>query len=81
MDAVTSVPSPVNEPIRMYAPGSPERASLEARLAELARAGDCEAIRLDSGVVRSRAHRFYFRRGYAIESFNFGRRLRAERGD
>ncbi len=35
MDAVTSVPPPVNEPIRMYAPGSPERASLEARLKEL----------------------------------------------
>ena len=36
MDAVTSVPLPVNEPIRGYAPGSTERASLEARLAELA---------------------------------------------
>jgi 1-pyrroline-5-carboxylate dehydrogenase len=36
VDAVTSVPLPVNEPIRMYAPGSPERASLEARLKELA---------------------------------------------
>ncbi|CAN5203923.1 hypothetical protein BH24ACT10_BH24ACT10_03630 [soil metagenome] len=36
MDAVTSVPPPVNEPIRSYAPGSPERASLEARVAELA---------------------------------------------
>ena len=36
MDAVTSVPPPVNEPIRDYAPGSAERASLEARLKELA---------------------------------------------
>ena len=36
MDAVTSVPLPVNEPIRSYAPGSAERASLEARIAELA---------------------------------------------
>jgi 1-pyrroline-5-carboxylate dehydrogenase len=35
MDAVTAVPLPVNEPIKTYAPGSPERASLEARLAEL----------------------------------------------
>src|SRR5438034_10219069 len=26
------VPRPVNEPIRSYAPGSPERASLKARL-------------------------------------------------
>ena len=36
MDAVTSVPLPVNEPIRSYPPGSAERASLEARIAELA---------------------------------------------
>jgi len=35
MDAVTSVPLPVNEPIRSYAPGSAERSSLEARLQEL----------------------------------------------
>jgi 1-pyrroline-5-carboxylate dehydrogenase len=28
-------PSPVNEPVRNYAPGSPERASLKARLEEL----------------------------------------------
>jgi len=30
------IPAPVNEPIRSYAPGSPERASLKARLAEMA---------------------------------------------
>ena len=36
MDAVTSVPEPVNEPVLTYAPGSPERAELEATLAELA---------------------------------------------
>jgi 1-pyrroline-5-carboxylate dehydrogenase len=35
MDAITSPPVPVNEPIRSYAPGAPERASLQARLAEL----------------------------------------------
>jgi 1-pyrroline-5-carboxylate dehydrogenase len=29
------VPDPVNEPIKGYAPGSPERASLEQRLREL----------------------------------------------
>jgi 1-pyrroline-5-carboxylate dehydrogenase len=34
MDAVTHVPEPVNEPVRAYAPGSAERARLEARLAE-----------------------------------------------
>ena len=36
MDAVTRTPVAANEPVRMYAPGSPERASLEKRVAELA---------------------------------------------
>jgi 1-pyrroline-5-carboxylate dehydrogenase len=36
MDAVATVPAPVNEPVRGYAPGSPERRSLERKLAELA---------------------------------------------
>ena len=31
-DAVTTPPPPVNEPVRGYAPGSPERAALEAEL-------------------------------------------------
>jgi 1-pyrroline-5-carboxylate dehydrogenase len=35
MDAVTTVPSPVNEPVRGYAPGSAERESLRRRLTEL----------------------------------------------
>ena len=36
LDAVTTPPLPVNEPVRSYAPDSPERAGLEARLKELA---------------------------------------------
>src|SRR5690606_3771903 len=35
-DAVTLLPTPANEPVRAYAPGSPARAPLEKRLAELA---------------------------------------------
>ncbi len=35
MDAVTHLPAPVNEPVLDYAPGSPERADLEAALAQL----------------------------------------------
>ena len=35
MDAITSVPTPANEPTLDYAPGSNERAELETRLAEL----------------------------------------------
>jgi 1-pyrroline-5-carboxylate dehydrogenase len=36
-NGVRRVPPPVNEPIRSYAPGSPERASLKARLDSMAR--------------------------------------------
>ncbi|QIK72617.1 L-glutamate gamma-semialdehyde dehydrogenase [Propioniciclava coleopterorum] len=36
MDGVTRVPLPVNEPVLGYAPGSPERAALEASLDALA---------------------------------------------
>jgi 1-pyrroline-5-carboxylate dehydrogenase len=35
MDSITMTPPPRNEPVRDYAPGSTERASLTARLAEL----------------------------------------------
>ena len=35
LDAITSVPTPANEPVRSYAPGTAERATLEARLKEL----------------------------------------------
>src|SRR6266516_2783506 len=36
MDAVTNVPSPHNEPVRQYPPGSPDRAVLESKIKELA---------------------------------------------
>ncbi|WP_067687106.1 L-glutamate gamma-semialdehyde dehydrogenase [Nocardia jejuensis] len=36
MDAITTPPPPVNEPVGTFAPGSPERARLRAKLAELA---------------------------------------------
>jgi 1-pyrroline-5-carboxylate dehydrogenase len=36
MESVTNVPFPVNEPIKGYAPGSPERAALEGKIKELA---------------------------------------------
>jgi 1-pyrroline-5-carboxylate dehydrogenase len=36
MDSVTNVPFPGNEPIRGYAPGSPERTALESKIKELA---------------------------------------------
>lgn len=30
-----NVPEPVNEPVKSYAPGSPERKALQAKLAEM----------------------------------------------
>ncbi|MCC6317049.1 MAG: L-glutamate gamma-semialdehyde dehydrogenase [Gemmatimonadaceae bacterium] len=36
-NGIRKVPAPVNEPIRSYAPGSPERASLKARLDSMSR--------------------------------------------
>lgn len=33
----------------------------------------CRDIVLDSGVQRASAHRFYFREGFVIRAFNFGR--------
>jgi 1-pyrroline-5-carboxylate dehydrogenase len=35
VDALTRVPAPLNEPVKDYAPGSPERTSLEERLGEM----------------------------------------------
>ncbi|WP_219417299.1 L-glutamate gamma-semialdehyde dehydrogenase [Pseudonocardia nigra] len=35
MDAITTTPTPRNEPVRDYAPGSPERADLQAALAAM----------------------------------------------
>ena len=37
LDAVCSLPAAVNEPVKSYAPGSPERASIKARLETMAR--------------------------------------------
>jgi len=42
VDAKTVVPTPANEPVKSYAPGSPERAALEAKLAEFAAADPVE---------------------------------------
>ena len=51
MDGTTRVPPPRNEPVLGYAPGSPERAALERRLAELA-AGPLELTATIGGEQR-----------------------------
>src|SRR4051794_22223150 len=52
MDAITAVPAPVNEPVRTYAPGSPERASLELNLAEMAGSDPVELTAVIGGEHR-----------------------------
>ncbi len=51
MDAVTRVPVPINEPVLDYAPGSPERASIEVALKDLA------STRIDLPMVIGGEHR------------------------
>ncbi|NUT93243.1 MAG: L-glutamate gamma-semialdehyde dehydrogenase [Saccharothrix sp.] len=53
MDAVTSVPVPTNEPVRAYAPGSPERESLRRRVASLE--GEPHELTMTIGGVRRMA--------------------------
>lgn len=50
--------------------------ALNAYLNEVASSAGCEAVTLDSHVDRAGAHRFYFREGYAITSFHFGRAVK-----
>ncbi|OKJ06702.1 L-glutamate gamma-semialdehyde dehydrogenase [Kitasatospora sp. CB01950] len=52
MDAVTQVPTPVNEPVHSYAPGSPERARLEAKLKELGGQGPIQLTMTINGEQR-----------------------------
>lgn len=51
-------------------------AALIAGLDARGRALDCDTLALDSGTQRHRAHRFYFREGFAATAFHFTRSLR-----
>lgn len=42
-------------------------------LHEKAKAEKCGSVALDSGTQRQRAHQFYFREGFLIPSFHFGK--------
>jgi 1-pyrroline-5-carboxylate dehydrogenase len=52
LDAVTQIPAPVNEPVHSYAPGSPERARLEAELKRLSGQEPIELTMAVGGVRR-----------------------------
>lgn len=47
--------------------------ALMAYLRDRAREAGCDYVSLDSGVQRADAHRFYFREGFVVTSFHFGR--------
>jgi GNAT superfamily N-acetyltransferase len=51
--------------------------ALLARCEQIALELGCADFDLDSGVQRTRAHRFYFREGYAIHGYHFTKKLRA----
>ena len=53
MDAVIKVPAPVNEVVKSYAPGSAERARLEATLDELSNADPIELTATIDGVQQT----------------------------
>jgi 1-pyrroline-5-carboxylate dehydrogenase len=46
MDSITTVPAPYNEPVLGYAPGSPERAALDAQLKAYSQAGPVDLLGL-----------------------------------
>ena len=51
------------------------------RCAAIARELECRELVLDSGVQRGSAHRFYFREGLIINSYNFSKPLGESTGD
>lgn len=50
--------------------------ALMEHLQAIARAAGCDSFVLDSGTHRQQAHKFYFREGMVIASFNFKKSLR-----
>lgn len=61
----------VDPQVRGRGHGAALLAALEVRAA----AAGCASVRLDSGVQRHEAHRFYFREGYRIASYGFAKEL------
>jgi 1-pyrroline-5-carboxylate dehydrogenase len=51
VEAITQVPPPVNEPVRSYAPGTPERDALKRELGSLLAAGPIDVAPVIGGAV------------------------------
>jgi 1-pyrroline-5-carboxylate dehydrogenase len=67
------VPTPVNEPVRTYAPGSPERGALKARLASMARERVEIPLIIGGREVRSGTRRqsvMPFKHGHVLADWN-----------
>jgi GNAT superfamily N-acetyltransferase len=50
--------------------------ALVIHMETLAKARGCTKLTLDSGTQRQQAHKFYFREGFTITSFHFGKPLK-----
>ena len=50
--------------------------ALMAHLQDIAKTAGCQSFVLDSGTHRQQAHKFYFREGMVITSFNFKKPLK-----
>ena len=78
------VPPPVNEPVRSYAPGSPEKAELKARLKQMA--AERSRSRSSSAAARSapatpRPTVMPHDHGHVLAHWHRARREDVERGD
>jgi GNAT superfamily N-acetyltransferase len=49
--------------------------SLLKQLYEVAAQHDCKAVYLDSGHIRSEAHKLYFKAGFTISAFHFSKTI------
>ena len=50
--------------------------TLMDHMQDLSRKAGCESYNLDSGLLRNKAHKFYFREGMAVIGFHFGKPLK-----
>ena len=68
MDAASQVPIPINEPVRSYSPGSPERAQLLTALADLAGSRHDLTMTIGGGRVVGGGRRFQVTQPHARRS-------------
>jgi GNAT superfamily N-acetyltransferase len=55
--------------------GKGHASSLLKHLYEVAAKNDCKAVHLDSGHIRTEAHKLYFKEGFTISAFHFSKSI------